>query len=113
MKLIIGLGNPGSLYHQTRHNVGFMVVDSLFTDWREEKKFKSLVSANPELPTVGSQILGIKPQTFMNLSGEAISTLVSFYKIDPKKDILVISDDIDMEFGKVRYRSEGSHGGQN
>ena len=113
MKLIIGLGNPGSLYHQTRHNVGFMVVDSLFTDWREEKKFKSLVSANPELPTVGSQILGIKPQTFMNLSGEAISTLVSFYKIDPKKDILIISDDIDMEFGKVRYRSEGSHGGQN
>lgn len=59
------------------------------------------------------QVLGIKPQTFMNLSGEAVSALVSFYKLDPKRDILVISDDIDMEFTKVRYRSEGSHGGQN
>ena len=113
MKLIIGLGNPGSAYHHTRHNVGFMAVDSLFTDWREEKKFKSLISTDTQLSIVGLQILGIKPQTFMNLSGDAVSALISFYKLDPKKDILIISDDIDMEFGKVRYRSEGSHGGQN
>jgi PTH1 family peptidyl-tRNA hydrolase len=57
--------------------------------------------------------MGIKPQTFMNLSGDAVAALVSFYKLDPKKDILVISDDIDMEFGKVRFRTTGSHGGQN
>ena len=113
MKLIIGLGNPGSAYHHTRHNVGFMIVDSLFTDWREEKKYKSLISKSPTIQNSKDSILGIQPQTFMNLSGDAVSTLVSFYKIDPKKDILIISDDIDMEFGKVRYRSEGSHGGQN
>ena len=113
MKLIIGLGNPGSAYHHTRHNVGFMMVDSLFTDWREEKKYKSLISKTPKIKNSKDSILGIQPQTFMNLSGDAVATLVSFYKIDPKKDILVISDDIDMEFGKVRYRSEGSHGGQN
>lgn len=113
MKLIIGLGNPGSAYHHTRHNVGFMMVDLLFIDWREEKKFKSLISTDTQLSIVGLQILGIKPQTFMNLSGDAVSALISFYKLDPKKDILLISDDIDMEFGKVRYRSEGSHGGQN
>ncbi len=89
-----------------------MMVDMFFADWKEEKKFKSLVSLDFEL-SIGLQVLGIKPQTFMNLSGEAISALVSFYKIDPKTDILVISDDIDMEFGKVRFRSEGSHGGQN
>lgn len=96
----------------TRHNIGFMMVDMLFVDWREEKKMKALVSLDFQLP-LGSQVLGIKPQTFMNLSGETVSALVSFYKLDPKKDILVISDDIDMEFGKVRLRSEGSHGGQN
>jgi PTH1 family peptidyl-tRNA hydrolase len=112
MKLIIGLGNPGSQYHYTRHNVGFMIVDSLFTDWREEKKFKSLVSQSWIL-NLESWIIGIQPQTFMNLSGDAVATLVSFYKLDPRTDILVISDDLDMEFAKVRYRSSGSHGGQN
>lgn len=88
------------------------MIDLLFDTWREDKKSKSLMSSDFLLSTE-FQVLGIKPQTFMNLSGETVSTLVSFYKLDPKKDILVISDDIDMEFGKVRYRSEGSHGGQN
>lgn len=112
MKIIIGLGNPGSQYHNTRHNVGFMIVDSLCIDWREDKKFKSLISQSCILDR-STWIIGVQPQTFMNLSGDTVAAIVSFYKIDPKKDILVISDDIDMEFGKVRYRKEGSHGGQN
>ena len=64
-------------------------------------------------PTIQHSILGIKPQTFMNLSGESISSIVHFYKLDPKTDILVLSDDIDMEFGKIRFRASGNHGGQN
>ncbi|MBC7498221.1 aminoacyl-tRNA hydrolase [Candidatus Gracilibacteria bacterium] len=113
MKLIIGLGNPGPRYHHTRHNVGYQIVENMFTDWREDLKVKSLISKNPTFLTIISPILCVQPQTYMNLSGDAVATLVSFYKLDPRKDILVISDDIDMEFGKVRYRSEGSHGGQN
>lgn len=116
------------------------MVESFFDEWKEEKKFKSLVSSEYMDPSCrhavvsgaqhpfqeqilswgtsgwqhhSSQVLGVQPQTYMNLSGDAVSALVSFYKLDPKTDILVISDDIDMEFGKVRYRSEGSHGGQN
>jgi peptidyl-tRNA hydrolase, PTH1 family len=112
MKLIIGLGNPGKSYENTRHNVGFLMVDQLFSDWKEEKKFKSMV-AGTWIFHSSSWTMGIKPQTFMNLSGDAVTALVSFYKLDPKKDILVISDDIDMEFGKVRFRTTGSHGGQN
>ncbi len=111
MKFIIWLGNPWEQYKNTRHNVGFSIVDSFFDQWKEEKKFKSLVSNNCLIQASG--VIGVKSNTFMNLSGDAIESIVSFYKLDPKKDILVISDDIDMEFGKVRFRSEGSHGGQN
>lgn len=90
-----------------------MGVDTFFDDFRDEKKFKSQISNNFLLQTSSNWIIGIKPDTFMNLSGEAVTQLVWFYKIDPKSDILVISDDIDMEFWKVRYRSEWSHGWQN
>lgn len=89
------------------------MVDTLFGDFRDEKKFKSQISNNFLLQITTSWITGIKPDTFMNLSGDAVAQLVWFYKIDPRSDILVISDDIDMEFWKVRYRSEWSHGGQN
>lgn len=112
VKLVIWLGNPWKQYHNTRHNIGFMIVDMLFTEWKEEKKFKSLISHSTTLNSQ-SWVIAVKPQTFMNLSGEAVSALVSFYKIDPTKDILIISDDIDMEFWKIRFRSEWSHGGQN
>ncbi len=109
MKIIIWLGNPGAKYANTRHNVGFMMVDSLqnntLGEW-EDSKWKGFIAK-------WRDILLFKPTTFMNLSGEAVSLLVNFYKIDPKTDILVISDDIDMEFGKVRYRTKWSHGGQN
>ncbi|NRH20653.1 aminoacyl-tRNA hydrolase [Candidatus Gracilibacteria bacterium] len=113
MKLIIGLGNPGKQYQNTRHNMGYMVLDTFFENWKTDKKSKCLISDQTTIENTNGGILGIKPETFMNLSGDTVSALVSFYKIDPKKDILVISDDIDMEFGKIRYRKEGSHGGQN
>ncbi len=109
MKIIIWLGNPGKSYENTRHNIGFMSVNALrevgFTEW-EDTKWKWVQARKWD-------VLFFKPTTFMNLSGDAVSALVNFYELDPKKDILVISDDIDMEFWKVRYRAKGSHGGQN
>ncbi len=113
MKLIIWLGNPGKQYKNTRHNVGFMMIDTIFEDFREETKFKSLISDNCLMQSGNYRVIGVKPDTFMNLSGDAVIALTWFYKIDPKLDILVISDDIDMEFWKVRFRSEWSHWWQN
>lgn len=111
MKLIIWLWNPGKQYQNTRHNIGFILVDSFFDNFKIEKKFNSLIST--ESIIFGGWVIWVKPETFMNLSGDAVATIVSYYKLDPKKDILIISDDIDMEFGKVRFRLEWSHGGQN
>lgn len=113
MKLIVWLGNPGSQYKNTRHNIGFIMIDTIFSEFKSEKKFSSYISKNYSGSNAISPILGIKPDTYMNLSWDALLALVSFYKLDPKKDILVISDDIDMEFWKVRFRSEWSHGWQN
>jgi PTH1 family peptidyl-tRNA hydrolase len=106
MKYIIGLGNPGKKYEQTRHNIGFFFLDQLCSEWRSEAKFHAEFS-------LGTNWTWVKPQTFMNLSGDSVQKIVNFYKLDPKKDILIISDDIDMEFGKVRFRKKWSHGGQN
>jgi len=82
------------------------MMERLFDSFTEEKKFKAYIWKKGD-------ILGVKTQTFMNLSGDAVSALVHYYKLNPKTDILVISDDIDMEFGKVRFRSSGNHWGQN
>jgi peptidyl-tRNA hydrolase, PTH1 family len=82
------------------------MLDKMFDSFKEEKKFKAYISKK-------NDILGIKPQTFMNLSGESVASIVHFYKLDPTRDILILSDDIDMEFGKVRFRTSGNHGGQN
>ncbi|MFA6091183.1 MAG: aminoacyl-tRNA hydrolase [Candidatus Gracilibacteria bacterium] len=113
MKLIVGLGNPGREYENTRHNIGFLFVDFLrntwnFEDWKDSK-FKGIIS---EGNMNGEKIILLKPVTFMNLSGESVISLVNFYKI-PREDILILSDDIDMDFGKIRLRLEGSSGGQN
>ncbi len=113
MKLIIWLGNPWKLYKNTRHNMGFMIVDTIFENFKEDKKFKSLISNSSLIPDMSPWVIGVKPETYMNLSGDTVLALVSFYKLDPQKDILIISDDIDMEFWKVRFRKEWSHGGQN
>ena len=112
MKLIVGLGNPGRHYVNNRHNVGFKCVD-LFA--REQGISLTQRGALSKLGTgevSGIRIVLAKPQTFMNLSGEAVSALVRRYKISAK-DILVICDDLDLPLGKIRIREKGSAGGHN
>jgi len=114
MKLIIGLGNPGPEYKNTRHNTGFQTVDTLAkkldADFKFEKKFNAdIVQTNID----NTKTLLVKPQTFMNESGQSVQTLVSFYKLDPKKDITIIYDDIDLPLGeyKTSGQSSGGHKG--
>ena len=109
--LIVGLGNPVDKYHNTRHNAGFLTLDYL-----EQRlgvkinkiKFKALVA---EAEMGGKRVLLMKPQTFMNASGEAVREAAAFYKI-PVENIIVISDDINLDVGKMRVRKNGSDGGQ-
>jgi len=112
MKLVAGLGNPGREYEGTPHNVGFQVVDFLIehlgiSDFKS--KFRSLISSSE---VSGESCLFLKPQTYMNKSGEAVADVAKFYKI-PLEKIVIISDDIDLPPGKVRFRDEGGHGGHN
>ena len=110
--LIVGLGNPGRQYESTRHNAGFICMDILAEKYAikiNKLKFKSLMG---EGRIEGKRCLLLKPQTFMNLSGEAVRDAVEFYKI-PIENIIVICDDISLEPGKMRIRRKGSHGGQN
>lgn len=113
MKLIIGLGNFEEKYLFTRHNAGFMMVDFFVRlhnqFFKQEKKLKSMVT---KFKFNDEDILVIKPLTYMNLSGEAVISVMNFYKIDIK-DILVIYDDISIDLGTVRFRSSGSDGGHN
>ena len=114
MRCIVGLWNPGEQYEYTRHNTWFILVNALreiwgFEDWKKSR-FQWVIS---EGVIEGEKIILLKPTTFMNLSGESVCHVLHFYKLDPATDILVISDDIDMEFAKVRYRKVWSHGGQN
>jgi PTH1 family peptidyl-tRNA hydrolase len=112
MKLVVGLGNPGSKYEGTRHNIGYAVVDYLAAApgvgrWRD--RFQSRVAESME----GSEsVLLMKPETFMNLSGRAVREAIDFYKLGPA-DLLVVCDDIALPLGKLRARAKGSHGGQN
>jgi peptidyl-tRNA hydrolase, PTH1 family len=110
--LIVGLGNPGKKYENTRHNVGFRVLDELAAKYgsifgKEERK--ALVASGTIL---GKKVLLAKPQTFMNLSGDSVVTLVNFYKIDIAQ-LIVVADDLDLPLGTIRLRKEGSSGGQN
>lgn len=113
MKLIVGLGNFETKYLLTRHNAGFMAVDFFAQrynqDFKIEKKLKTLIT---KFKFNNEDIVVIKPLTYMNLSGEAISLVCNFYKID-KKDILIIYDDISLDVGKIRFRASGSDGGHN
>jgi PTH1 family peptidyl-tRNA hydrolase len=105
--LIVGLGNPGSAYAQTRHNIGFMVIDELCRRHNVQNVSKS--SFEGELFKMGSHFL-LKPLTFMNLSGRSILAVKNFYKID---EVIVIHDDLDLPFGALRFKSGGGHGGHN
>lgn len=113
MKLIVGLGNPGLKYRKTRHNVGFMfnddLVKSLKVKFSLNKQLKSMIA---EATVEGEKVIIIEPQTYMNLSGEAVEAVMNYYKIDVS-DVLVIYDDLDLPVGKVRIRPNGSSGGHN
>ena len=112
MKLIVGLGNPGKEYERTRHNAGFDVMDEIArmaSASITQKKFKALVD---KVNIGGQSVLLMKPQTFMNNSGEAVTEAMSFYKIPPERTIIVF-DDISLEPGKLRIRRKGSDGGHN
>ena len=110
MKLIVGLGNPGNKYTMTRHNLGFMLLDKFAADASpNKKKFKALYT---EITRYGKKIILLKPQTFMNSSGEAVRAAMDFYKISAL-DLLILSDDLDQNFGAVRFREKGSSGGHN
>lgn len=110
MKLIVGLGNPGDTYAQTRHNIGFMVVERLAHEigaatlsWKEDEKHKALVAK-------AGDIILVKPQTFMNNVGISVKSLMEYYKIS-LDDLWVIHDDIDLPIGKIRIRAVGGSAG--
>ena len=111
--MIVGLGNPGADYENTRHNVGFRAID-LVAEALGTKinrlKFRALVS--PVVSCGGAKVLLVKPQTYMNASGDAVKLAGAFYKLPPER-IVVLSDDISLPVGKIRVRSEGSAGGHN
>ncbi len=112
MKLIVGLGNPWKEYRETRHNVGFLFVNDLASQM-EAPEWKKWYQWLYTSCTLGWQkCILLKPETYMNLSGKSVQACASFFKIAPK-DIIIISDDIDMDFGKVRFRETGSQGGHN
>lgn len=113
MKLIVGLGNPGKKYDNTRHNIGFMCVDAwlkqYYTTFSLNKKFEAEMA---ELNVNNNKVIVIKPQTFMNLSGSSVSKVMNYYNVDID-DLIVIQDDLDLEFGKIRIKFNSSSGGQN
>ena len=112
MKLIVGLGNPGSQYRQSRHNLGFEVVNLLERQWSidvNRRKFQGRFGGGM---VGGQQIVLLKPETFMNRSGGSVVEAVAFYKL-PLSDVLVVLDDMDLELGQLRLRPAGSAGGHN
>ncbi len=109
--IVAGLGNPDAKYRKTRHNAGFMALDYIYEKLSvtgERSKFKALCRDGT---VAGKRVLFMKPQTYMNLSGEAVSEAAAFYKI-PAENIIVISDDVNLAVGRIRVRSKGSSGGQ-
>jgi len=112
MKLIVGLGNPGREFENTRHNIGFIIIDEIAKKLgvlNYQDKYKGLLA---KTTYKGESVLLLKPQTYMNLSGDSIRKVVEFYKLD-LEDIFVIFDDLDLPVGKLRLREKGSSGGHN
>jgi len=112
MKLFVGLGNPGKIYAKTRHNLGFFVLDELAKKLNTEitqKKFDGLLS---QVNYKEEKIILLKPQTFMNLSGESVGKVKNFYRIKDE-DVIIVFDDSDLPLGKLRLREKGSSGGHN
>ena len=113
MELIVGLGNPGAKYDGTRHNIGFKFINAIVKASSIEVSKKASLKSHVYQPVIsGQKFLAIKPQTFMNLSGEAVVAVMNFYKIQPS-EICVVTDDVDVEFGRVRVRAKGGAGTHN
>ena len=113
MFIIAGLGNPDKKYENTRHNIGFDFIDALGAKYNipvKEKKHKALVGTGY---IEGVKVLMVKPQTYMNLSGESLREVMDFYKIDPEEEMLIVFDDISLAPGNIRIRKKGSAGGHN
>lgn len=113
MFIIAGLGNPTREYEGTRHNVGFDVIDRLAARYNidvDVKKHRALIGKGM---IAGQKVILAKPQTYMNLSGESIRSILDYYKVDPETELIVIYDDISLEPGKIRIRKKGSAGGHN
>ncbi len=112
MKLIVGLGNPGQKYQTTRHNIGFIIVDEVAKRIgvsKFESKFKGFYA---KVKYKGEDVILLKPQTYMNLSGQSVVEVVNYFKIDVD-DILVVYDDLDLSLGKIRFKGKSSSGGHN
>jgi PTH1 family peptidyl-tRNA hydrolase len=113
LKLIVGLGNPGSEYRDTRHNVGFKVADALAERWRVADQWREKFDALQVKTIAGEQpVILAKPLTFMNLSGQSVTAIAGFYKIEPA-DIFVVTDDVALPLGRLRARRDGGAGGHN
>ncbi len=113
MFVIVGLGNPDKKYEKTRHNIGFQFIDALADKYNinvHEKKFRALVGSGV---IEGTKVLLVKPQTYMNRSGESVQEVLSYYKLDPDSEMIVVFDDISLEPGNIRIRKKGSAGGHN
>lgn len=113
MYAIFGLGNPEKQYDKTRHNIGFDVIDELASQMGVSvttKRHKALCGVGM---IGGEKVILVKPQTYMNLSGESVRAVLDFYKLDPQEDIIVIYDDVSLDVGHIRIRAKGSAGGHN
>ena len=113
MYVIVGLGNPGREYQNTRHNIGFDVIDAL-ADVAGisviERKHKAIIGKGV---LDGQRVILVKPQTYMNLSGESVREVIDYYKLDGMQDLIVVSDDTSLDVGNIRVRKKGSAGGHN
>lgn len=113
MYIIAGLGNPGGKYEKSRHNVGFQVIDRIAAKYHIDMNMKKHKAICGTGVVEGIKVMLVKPQTYMNLSGESIREAVDFYKIDPEEELLVIYDDVSLHPGQLRIRKKGSAGGHN
>lgn len=113
MYIIVGLGNPGREYSNTRHNIGWEVIDALAAEHGIdvlEKKHKAIIGKGV---IAGQKCILVKPQTYMNLSGESVRQVLNYYKADEEQELIVISDDVSLDVGQIRIRKKGSAGGHN
>lgn len=113
MYIIAGLGNPGKEYEGTRHNAGFMAIDHLADKYQISMDTRKHMAYLGKGIINGQKVILAKPQTYMNLSGESIRSLVDYYKIDPEEELIVLYDDISLDPGSIRIRAKGSAGGHN